>query len=87
MQKRINPFRPHIVEFGNGKFAVRRLSFPSWKYYDNQKSSKDDYWWNGFSESSRKFFEVDTLEVAQMLLEMVNLRKQVNSSKVVKVYQ
>jgi hypothetical protein len=87
MAKPINPFRAHIVEFGNGKFAVRKFSFPYWKYYDNQKASKEDYWWNGFTETSRKFFEVDTLEIAQTLLEMLELRKQVTSGKVVKVYQ
>jgi hypothetical protein len=87
MPKTINIFRPHIVEFANGKFAVRKFSFPFFKYYDNQKASTEDYWWNGITQSSRKFFEVDNLLVAKTLLEMIELRKQVGSNKVVKVHQ
>ena len=87
MNKPFNPFKPHIVEFSNGMFAVRKFSFPFWHYYDNQKMKKDDYWWHGASETAAKYYQVDTLEMAQTLLEMCQLRKQINSKKIVRVIQ
>ncbi|MGL4640422.1 MAG: hypothetical protein ACRCVX_11940 [Shewanella sp.] len=39
--KLYNPFNPHLVKLGN-KFAVRKLSFFGWVYFDNQGS----YWWS-----------------------------------------
>lgn len=87
MKKVFNPFRPHIVEFENGKFAVRKLKFLWWHYYDNQKHKKEDYWWLSFDEDCRRWYQVDTLEMAQTLLEMSQLRKQINSKKIVRVIQ
>ena len=87
MKKVFNPFRPHIVEFENGKFAVRKLKFLWWHYYDNQKHKKEDYWWWSTDEDCRRWYQVDTLEMAQTLLEMSQLRKQINSKKIVRVIQ
>lgn len=40
-----NPFLPHVVEFRNGTYAVRKLSifWMGWCYKD-LKTNKD-YWW------------------------------------------
>lgn len=82
-----NPFRPHIVEFDSGIFAVRRLRIFGWEYYDNQKIRKDDYWWTPFADQKAKqYYLVDTLEMAQTLLEMLKLRKTIKSTKVRKIH-
>lgn len=86
MKKFINPLKPHIVELISGKFVVRRWSF-GWKYYDNQKVKKDDYWWNGFRSTSAQYYELDTLEEAELLLELIRLRKQIKSRRAVRVWQ
>ena len=32
-----NPFKPHVCQFTNGKFAIRKLSIPlGWVYLDQQ---------------------------------------------------
>ena len=45
-----NPFKPHIVEHANGKFAVRRRCFWGWEYKDRKNwvssCSKDIAWWS-----------------------------------------
>ena len=40
-----NPFKPHIVKFRNGKFAIRRAGFPFgfWEYLDKFTL---DFWWS-----------------------------------------
>lgn len=86
MKKFINPLKPHIVELTSGKFVVRRWSF-GWKYYDNQKVKKDDYWWNGYQSTSAQYYELDTFEEAKLLLELTGLRKQIKSRRAVKVWQ
>jgi hypothetical protein len=89
MNKVFNPFKPHIVEFASGKFAVRKFKFPFWRYYDNQTSklNNKDYWWSDLENNLRHRYEVDTLEMAQILLEMCQLRKTIQSKKILKVYQ
>lgn len=83
-----NPFRPHIVEFDNGTFAVRKLTLIGWAYYDNQKIGKDnDYWWSSFSnDTAVLYYTAESLDMAITLLEMLNLRKTIKSKRVKKVY-
>lgn len=54
-----NPFIPHIVQFKNGKYAVRRMTIFGWFYCD-----KNDYteWWP--IEFAKKYCTVDTIEQA-----------------------
>ncbi len=40
-----NPFKPHVVQFNNGKYGVRRWRF-GWEY----RSSTNSYWWAKDSE-------------------------------------
>lgn len=77
-------FKPHIVEFNNGKFAIRaKHDFFHWKYYDNQKPIKDDSWW--YDEKFSYRFLFDTKEEAEKVLnELLNKNKPL---KVVKVYK
>lgn len=84
-----NPFRAHIVEFNNGKFAVRRLRL-GYQYYDNQKIGKDkdnDYWWNSYTEGNNRYFLLDTLEGAKLVLEMYQLRTVIKSRQVTRIYK
>lgn len=78
-----SPFVPHIVEFPSGKFAVRKWLF-GWKYYDSQKAKREDYWWSKLEYD--KWFKVDTLEEAKLLLDVIKLRKQVQSTKPVRIH-
>ena len=78
-----SPFVPHVVEFPSGKFAVRKWMF-GWKYYDNQRLKKHDYWWT--STEHDKWFKVDTLEEAKLVLDVARLRKQVKSNKPVRIH-
>jgi hypothetical protein len=78
-----SPFVPHIVEFPSGRFAVRKWLF-GWKYYDSQKFKKDDYWWD--SDDNEKFYKVESLEEAKLLLDVVKLRKQVSSNKPIRIH-
>jgi len=80
-----NPFKPHIVEFANGKFAVRKLTMSGWKFYDSQRVKEDDYWW--WDNVHNKWFQVDTKEMAQSLLEIISLRATISSKKITKVHQ
>ena len=81
-----SPFVPHIVEFPSGKFAVRRWSLFSfgWVYYDSQKFKKEDYWWT--QSHNEKWYKVDTLEEAKLILDVIRLRKQVKSNKPVRIH-
>lgn len=63
-----NPFRPHVVELSNGKFAVRRLGDSGWKYFDNQRHRAEHYWWCDLQFAHN--FAVDSLEHAQELCEL-----------------
>ena len=85
-RKLYNPFKPHIVEFDNGTFAVRRSRVLYWEYYDNQKIRPSTYWWTNLTEGNEKYYLLDTLELAQTLLEMHYLRKVIKSNKVRKIY-
>lgn len=66
-----NPLRPHIVEFTNGKFAIRKFVLPlGWQYYDNQALGKDTHWWSQPKHS--EWFLMPTLDKAQCLLATLN---------------
>ena len=82
-----NPFKPHIVEYTNGTFAVRKLTVFGWAYYDNQKVKRDDYWWTPFSsEDAKQWYLLDSLDMAQTLLEMSQLRKTIKSKQIKRIY-
>lgn len=64
-----NPFKPHIVQFANGKHAVRRWSVLGWVYKEHTTYGNEDvYWWNAM-EYVKKWCMVDTLEEAKSLRE------------------
>lgn len=69
-----NPFQPHVVEFSNGMYAVRKLTDAGWKYYDTQRRGQDDYWWWGIKYSHN--FLIDNLERAQDLCELAKNQPQ-----------
>lgn len=66
--KLFNPFKAHIFQFSSGKFAVRRLRV-GWQYYDNQKVAEDKYWWKTYTDNNNRYFLLDTLEEANLLLD------------------
>jgi len=56
-----NPFKPHIVQFNNGKYGVRKLSpilLFGWMYFDQQSAN---YWWST-EEYIPKYCISETLE-------------------------
>lgn len=64
-----NPFKPHIVQFSNGKYAVRRWSVLAWEYKEHITFNNEViYWWNAM-EYVKKWCMVDTLEEAKSLRE------------------
>jgi hypothetical protein len=75
-----NPFRAHIVEFADSTFAVRRLGWSGWLYWDNQVYGPQTYWWSG-PERVTKWALLGTLEQAQ-----ANLTSLTRTFKVHKVY-
>jgi hypothetical protein len=79
-----NPFKAHIVQFDNGKYAVRRWCV-AWEYKEHITLSNEDiYWWNTM-EYAKRWCMVDTLEQAQALRDKVHVKKS-NANKVVKVH-
>lgn len=46
--KLYNPFKPHLVQFANGKFAMRRLRLLGFEYMDKWPEADGrifNYWW------------------------------------------
>ncbi|ASJ79230.1 hypothetical protein P26059A_0078 [Curvibacter phage P26059A] len=42
-----NPFKPHIVQFSNDEYAIRRWAL-GWEYLDTDiRGSYAGYWWGG----------------------------------------
>ena len=73
-----NPFKPHIVQFDNNKFAVRKLTyFLIWGYRDNY--CHDNYWWTT-PNNVQRYSSVNTYE------EAVDILKFLSDIKVKKVY-
>jgi hypothetical protein len=64
-----NPFKPHIVQFSNGKYAVRRWNLLAWEYKEHITFGNEViYWWNAM-EYVKKWCMIDTLEEAKALRE------------------
>ena len=85
LPKLYNPFKPHIIELVNGKFAVRRRNIFAWEYKEHLTlSSEDVYWWNSI-EDSYKWCCVDTYEQAVALRDKVHI-KDLKPTKVTRVY-
>jgi len=41
-----NPYKPHIAQFKDGKFAVRKLTNSGWGFISHDlRDDYDDYWW------------------------------------------
>lgn len=42
-----NPFKLHICQLMNGKYAVRKLTLIGWEYLDStsHNGKRDNYWW------------------------------------------
>lgn len=76
-----NPFRPHIVQFHDGKYAVRcwKLDHFGWGYFDNQRYCRDNYWWS--ARAAYKWAVVDTLERAQELLSLALFTSRYDTGK------
>ncbi len=69
-----NPFKAHIVQFFNGKYAVRRWSVLGWVYKEHTTYGNDNiYWWNAM-EYVKKWCMVDTLEEAKALRDKRKLK-------------
>lgn len=66
-----NPFKPHIVEFQNGKFAVRRYEFLCWTYKGHTifPRESESHWWF-VHEYVVKHCMVDTLEEAKVVMNL-----------------
>jgi hypothetical protein len=41
-----NLFKPHIVQFSDGKYAIRRLTILGFEFLDSFAGADDDWWWN-----------------------------------------
>lgn len=80
-----NPFKPHVVQFANGKFAVRKLSILMWEYKEHTTYARNDvYWWHSINDSFN-WVCVDTYEQAAVLRDKVHV-KSPPPLKVVKVH-
>ena len=85
LPKFYNPFKAHVVQFANGKFAVRRRNILAWEYKQHTTfSSEDVYWWN-FIENTVQWCQVDTYDQAVLLRDKVHI-KDPKPTKVAKVY-
>ena len=84
MIKFYNPFKPHIVQFANGKFAVRKWRV-LWLYKENYTFSFDEvFWWNT-EENVQKFCTVNTYGEAFTLLKKKHVKD--DPTKVINVYE
>lgn len=80
-----NPFKAHVVELANGKFAVRKSSIFYWEYKECRTSSNHDITWYDVDEYVQSWCLVNTLEKAISLRDFVK-NKPVNPMKVVKIH-
>ena len=80
-----NPFKPHIVEFADGTFAVRKRGWLGfmWTYKDRMgwcsSSDSNIQWW---LTDYLKHCKVNTFEQA---VEVMSIKKKINPDKVVRV--
>ena len=84
LPKFYNPFKAHIVELNNAKFAVRRWWF-GWEYKEHTTFSNDNVYWWKWIEHTHRWCCVDTHEQAVALRDKVHVKK-VKPMKVAKVY-
>ena len=69
-----NPFKPHVVQFSNGKYDVRRWSILMWEYKDHTTLAKEDvYWWSNI-DFTFNWCCVDTYEQAAVLRDKVHVK-------------
>lgn len=80
-----NPFKAHIVEFTNGKYAVRRWRL-AWEYKERLIFGDDDFYWWYSMENVKNWCMVDTLEQAAVLRDKVHVKSSPPTTKVLKVY-
>lgn len=76
-----NPFKPHIVEFANNTFAVRRFNGLAWEYRDF--NHEHDFWW-AFTVHVNAYCIVSSFNEACTILDKLKVPKL---TKVVGVYQ
>ena len=74
--KLYNPFKPHIVKFKNGKFAIRQFKMLwGWEFLDNNIISiHENYWWTFNTEIAQYYIEFSTLEEVEKRLSSYNNR-------------
>jgi hypothetical protein len=76
LPKFYNPFKAHIVQFADGKFAVRKWFLIAWEYKEHVTFANDDiYWWNSM-EHVKKWCVVDTLEQAKALRDKYKIKSE-----------
>lgn len=71
MIKFYNPFKPHIVEDGFGKYWIRRLSILGWNYYD--KDDKKFWFVKAFGDSFGSLYEA--------MMELQNAKENLKRNK------
>ena len=78
-----NPFKPHIVEHANGKFAVRKRCFWGWEYKDKKgfvsTYNNDIAWWR---LDSIKYCYVDSYDAAIKVMDS----RYTNEHEVIRIY-
>jgi hypothetical protein len=84
LPKFYNPFKPHIVQFADGKFAVRRRCFIGWEYKERVTFKNEDVYWWYLTEYAKRHCTVDTYEEAVALRDKVHVK--FDPEKVVRVY-
>ena len=86
-----NPFKPHIVENGNGTYSVRKLTFPFlFKLYlhknaviHREEKITGFYWWFG-DRFANKYCKYTKEEVLQVLEDYQAKVKEIKNSKPVR---
>ena len=79
-----NPFKAHIIRFGNGKFGVRRATIVPWLIWEYLSSSNHvPYHWWYTEDGIRTCAQFDTKEAAEAaLVKYVEHKKKVKSVRV-----
>jgi hypothetical protein len=55
-----NPFKPHVVQFNNGKFGLRKYQmFTGWRYYDQTRNP--EFWWY-MNEHIPKYCQANSID-------------------------
>ena len=75
-----NPFKPHLVQFNNGKYAIRRYRLFSWEYRDRVISDKT--WFISYPSVVEWCCFSSRLDAEQLLLEITAPNKKDFGTKV-----